>query len=154
MLSIFSCACWPFVCLLWRKVYVGILPTFFYWIVYIFDIDLEDDDDESCSDMFDALWPHGLYSPWNSSGPDTGVGSLSLLQGIFSTQGSNPGLPHCRWILYQLSHREAQSCMSCWCILKISPLLVAPFVKIFSYCVLPFHFVYGFLCCAKAFKFN
>ena len=34
-----------------------------------------------------------------------GVGSLSLLQGIFPTQGENPGLPHCRWILYQLSHK-------------------------------------------------
>ena len=33
------------------------------------------------------------------------MGSLSLLQGIFSTQGSNPGLPHCRRILYQLSHK-------------------------------------------------
>ena len=33
------------------------------------------------------------------------VGSLSLLQGIFPTQGSNPGLLHCRWILYQLSHK-------------------------------------------------
>ena len=33
------------------------------------------------------------------------MGSLSLFQGIFPTQGSNPGLPHCRWILYQLSHQ-------------------------------------------------
>jgi len=33
-------------------------------------------------------------SPWNSPGQNTGVGSLSLLQGIFPTQGSNPGLPH------------------------------------------------------------
>ena len=33
------------------------------------------------------------------------MGSRSLLQGIFPTQGSNPGLPHCRWILYQLSHQ-------------------------------------------------
>ena len=41
--------------------------------------------------------------PWNSPGQNTGVGSLSLLQGIFPTQGSNPGLPHCRRILYQLS---------------------------------------------------
>ena len=49
--------------------------------------------------------PHGLYSPWNSPGQNTGVSSLSLLQGIFPTQGSNPGLPHCRWILYQLSHK-------------------------------------------------
>ena len=44
-------------------------------------------------------------SPWNSSGHNPGVGSLSLLQGIFPTQGSNPGLPHCRQILYQLSHK-------------------------------------------------
>ena len=44
-------------------------------------------------------------SPWNSWGWNTGVHSLSLLQGIFPTQGSNPGLPHCRWILYQLSHK-------------------------------------------------
>ena len=54
----------------------------------------------------DFLQPHKLYSPWNSLGQNTGIGSLSLLQGIFPTQGSYPGLPHCRWILYQLSsHR-------------------------------------------------
>ena len=52
-----------------------------------------------------TLPPRGLYSPWNSPGQNTGVGSLSLLQGIFPTQGSNPGLPHCRLILYQLSHK-------------------------------------------------
>ena len=51
------------------------------------------------------LWPRGLYSLWNSLGQNTGVGSLSLLQGIFPTQGLNPGLPHCRQILSQLSHR-------------------------------------------------
>ena len=45
------------------------------------------------------------YSPWNSPGQNTGVGSLSLSQGIFPTQGSNPGLLHCRQILYQLSHK-------------------------------------------------
>ena len=39
-----------------------------------------------------------LYSPWNAPGQITGVGSHSLLQGIFPTQESNPGLPHCRWI--------------------------------------------------------
>ena len=42
-------------------------------------------------------------SPWNSPGQNTGVGSFSLLQGIFPTQRLNPGLPHCRQILYQLS---------------------------------------------------
>ena len=46
-----------------------------------------------------------LYSPWNSPDQNTGVGSLSLLQGIFPIQGLNLGLPNCRWILYQLSHK-------------------------------------------------
>ena len=47
-----------------------------------------------------SLWPHGLYSPWNSLGQNTRVVILSLLQGFFPTQGSNPGLLHCRRILY------------------------------------------------------
>jgi len=51
--------------------------------------------------------PNGLYSPWNSPGQNTGMGSLSLLQEIFPTQGSNPGLLHCRRILYQLSHKRS-----------------------------------------------
>ena len=38
------------------------------------------------------------------------MGGLSLLQGIFPTQGSNPGLPHCRRILYQLSHKGSLVC--------------------------------------------
>ena len=59
----------------------------------------------SHSVMSDSLQPHGLYSPWNYLGQNTGVGSLSLLQGIFPTQGLNPSLPHCGWILYQLSHK-------------------------------------------------
>ena len=60
---------------------------------------------ESYSVMPNSLRPHGLYSPWNSLGQNTKVGSLSLLQGIFSTQGLNPGLPHCGQILYQLSRK-------------------------------------------------
>ena len=52
-----------------------------------------------------TLHLHGLYSPWNSLGQNTEVGSLSLLQGIFPAQGLNPGLLHCRQILYQLSHK-------------------------------------------------
>ena len=51
-----------------------------------------------------TLWPHG-YSPWNSPGQNIGVCSLSFLHGIFPTRGLNPGLPHCRQILYQLSHK-------------------------------------------------
>ena len=55
--------------------------------------------------MSDSLLLHGLYSPWNSPGQNTELGSLSLLQGIFPTQGSNPGPPHCRQILDQLCHK-------------------------------------------------
>ena len=44
---------------------------------------------ESCSVMSNSLWPHGLYSPWNSPGQNTGVSSISLSQGIFPTQGLN-----------------------------------------------------------------
>ena len=58
---------------------------------------------KSCSVMSYSLPLHG--SPWNSPGQNTGVDSFSLPQGIFPTQGSNPGLPYCRWILHQLSHR-------------------------------------------------
>ena len=60
---------------------------------------------ESHSVMSDSLWPHRPYSLWNSPIQNTGVGSLSLLQEIFPTQGSNPGLPYCRQILYQLNHK-------------------------------------------------
>jgi len=59
---------------------------------------------ESRSAVFDSLRPHS--SSWNSPSQNTGEGSLSLLQGIFLTQGLNPGLPH-QAILYQLSHKEA-----------------------------------------------
>ena len=55
--------------------------------------------------MSDSLQLHGLHSPWNSPGQNTRADSLSLLRGIFPTQGWNPGLPHCGRILYQLSHQ-------------------------------------------------
>ena len=54
--------------------------------------------------MSNSLQPHGPCSPCNSSGQYTGVGSLSLLQGIFLTQELNQGLLLCRQILYQLSY--------------------------------------------------
>ena len=58
--------------------------------------------------MSNSLQPHGIYCPWSSPGQNTGVDSLSLLQGSFPTQGLNPGLLHYRQILYKLTHREAQ----------------------------------------------
>ena len=63
-------------------------------------------ENESRSVVSDSLslHPHELCSPWNSPGQNTGVSSLSLLQGIFPTQELNQGLLHCRRILYQLSY--------------------------------------------------
>ena len=73
-----------------------------------------------CSDPFTVLclvaqscltlWSHGLQPfrllyPWDSPGKNTGVGCQALLQEIFPTQGSNPGLLHFRQILYDLSHK-------------------------------------------------
>ena len=65
----------------------------------------DETESESHSVVSDSLRPHGLYTSWNSPGQNTGVGSLSLLQGTFPTQGSNPGLPRCGQILYQLSYQ-------------------------------------------------
>ena len=55
-------------------------------------------ESKSHSAMSDSLQPHGLHQ-------NTAVGSPSLLQGMFPTQGSKPGLLHCRQILHQLSHK-------------------------------------------------
>ena len=64
----------------------------------------------NCSVISNFLQPCGLYfarllCPWNSLGKNPGVGRHSLLQEIFLTQGSNPGLLHCRLILYCMSHQ-------------------------------------------------
>ena len=60
-----------------------------------------------------SLWPHGLQHtrlscPWDSPGKNSGVGSHSILSGIFLIQRSNPGLLHCWQILYRLSHQGKQ----------------------------------------------
>ena len=60
--------------------------------------------------MSDSLRPHGLYPtrllcPWDFPYNSTGVDCHFLLQGTFPTQGSNPGLPHCRQTLNHLSHQ-------------------------------------------------
>ena len=66
----------------------------------------EKSESESQSIMPDSWQPDGLYSPQNSPGQNIGVSSLFLLQGIFPTKGSKPGLPQCREILYQPSHKR------------------------------------------------
>ena len=65
--------------------------------------------------MSDSLWPHGIYSPWNSPGQNTGLVAFPF---------SNPGLPHWRQILYQLSHKES---------LRILELVAYPFSSRYSW---------------------
>ena len=69
----------------------------------------------SHSVISDSWWLHGLQHtrllcPWGSPGKNTGVGSHSILQRIFPTQGLNPGLPHCNLILYRMSYRLDFKC--------------------------------------------
>ena len=64
--------------------------------------------------MSNSLRPHGLQPPrllhpWDFSGKSTGVGCYFLLQGVFPTQGSNLGLPHCRQMLYHLSQQGSST---------------------------------------------
>ena len=73
---------------------------------------------ESGSVMSDSLQPQGLepprlLCPWNSPGQNTGVGSCSLLQGVFKTQGLNPCPPHHRQTLYHLTHQGSPSLLEC-----------------------------------------
>ena len=87
-----------------RKGYNKAVYCYFASLAYI------QSQSESCSLISDSLQPHGLYPtrllcPWNFPGKNTGMGSHFPLQGIFPTQGSNPGLLHCRQILYCLSHQ-------------------------------------------------
>ena len=61
---------------------------------------------QSCPTLCDPMTsPSGSSVHGNSPGKNTGMGCHALLQGIFLTQGLNPGLPHCRQILYHLSHQ-------------------------------------------------
>ena len=73
-------------------------------IVTLSSMKFKESESESHSVVSNFLQPHGL-SPWNSPGQNTRVGSLPLLQGIFPTQGLNPGLLHRRQIFYRLSYK-------------------------------------------------
>ena len=86
-------------CILWnsafRCLYLSFSPLHFTSLLFI--------------SICKASPDNHLYSPWTSLGQNTGVGSLSLLQGIFLTQELNRGLLHCRQILYQLSYQGSQN---------------------------------------------
>ena len=76
----------------------------YHYIFPLFIIPLFSSESESHSVVSDSVRPYGLYSPRKSPGHNTGTGNYSLLQGIFPTQGLNPGLLYCRQILYHLRH--------------------------------------------------
>ena len=84
-------------------------PQIIQWVLAVALFSFEGES-ASCLVVSNSLLPHGLLPtrllcPWNSPGKNTGVGCHALPQGIFLTQGSNPGLLHCRQILYRLSHQ-------------------------------------------------
>ena len=78
--------------------------SFEVWICSIIPIDADGLVAESCPTLA-TPWTVAFQAP---SGKNTGVGCHSLLQGIFLTQELNPGLLHCRQILYQLSYKGSQ----------------------------------------------
>ena len=88
-----------------KSFFIVTLNEWIVWFVNYLNKTPKKKRSESHWVVSDCSRPHGLYHPWNAPGLNTGVGSHSLLQGIFPTQGSNPGLPHCRRILHQLSHQ-------------------------------------------------
>ena len=63
-------------------------------------------------------------TPWDFPDQNTGVGSHSLLQGIFPTRGSNPGLPHCRRVLYHCCHLGSSQRWTCRTRVQISDVLI------------------------------
>ena len=87
-------------------------------------------ESESHSVVSNSLWPHGLSSPWNSLGQNTGVGRLFLLQRIFPTQESNWGPLHCSWILYQLSYQGSYIIQKNTC----TPMFIAALFTIAKTC--------------------
>ena len=107
-------------------------PVYLCWFFISFlTLSTFQSESESHSVMSNSLWPHGLYRPWNSPGQNTGVGSHPLLQGILPTQGSNPGLPHCRRILYHLCHKD--TVIICSCFFKMTSLPpILPTVGIYN----------------------
>ena len=105
----------PFTCLFaaWIKrncsYFWKFFPKRFKRFKYFLPLQLYESENRSV--VSDSLRPHGQHNPWTSPGQNTGAGSLSLPQWIFSTQGSNQGLQHCRQMLYQLRHQGSPNCI-------------------------------------------
>ena len=110
-------------------------------------------ESESCSVVSDSLWLHELYSPWNSPGQNTGVGSLSLLQGFSrgSSWPRNRTMVSCiaGRFFTNCAIREAYMCVCvyvCVCIHTYIPHLLYPFGCRWTHRLLPC-LGYCKLCC-------
>ena len=90
--KILSLFCFQFYCFVWEASWLAVFLLFVYVLSTV--VGGKNKVQVKVAVMSNSLQPHGLYSPWNSPVQNTGVGSLSLLQGIFPTQESNPGLPN------------------------------------------------------------
>ena len=98
----------------------------------------------SHSVMSDSLRPHGpqlasLLCPWNSLGKNTAVGHHSLLQGVFPTQESKPGLQRCRQILYCLSHQGSPDNLRALYFILLS--LLTQYISAVVQCFLKMYFL-------------
>ena len=101
-------------------------------------------DQISRSVVSDSLWPHESQHarppcPWNSSGKNTAVGCHCLLQGVFPTQESNPGLQHCRQILYRLNHQGSPDNLRAVYFILLS--LITCYVSVVVQCFLKIYFL-------------
>ena len=110
----FSCTCWPFKYLLWENICLGhflVSKLDYLFFVLFFTIELYCCVlylvTQLCPTLCDPMdcSPPGSFVHGDSPGKNTGVGCHALLQGIFPTQGLNPGLLHCGQLLYHLSHK-------------------------------------------------
>ena len=81
-----------------------------HFLLQCMKVKIESEVTQSCPTLSDpnGLQPSRLLHPWDFPGQNTEVGGLSLFQEISPTQGSNSGLWHCRWILYQLSNKGSR----------------------------------------------
>ena len=117
-------------------IHVSSYSEFFMWYhrcAKVYFLACESEVAQSCPTLCDPMDCNSasLLCPWDFPGKNTGVGSHFLIQGIFLTQGLNPGLPHCRQTLYHLSHQDIYP-FNCSNIL-FKKILLSPLVCLYTF---------------------
>ena len=150
MMSIFSCAYWPLVFLLWRNVCLGLLLIFRLGFVVVVVIELHENE-SLCSHLQLSVTPWTIQ-PMEFSRPEYWSRWLLPSPGDLPNWGIEPRSPALQVDSLPAELLGKLSCTSCLYILEIKPLSVTSFANILSHS-LGLLFVYGFLCCAEAWKF-